>query len=265
MASRLHQLSQVCPLNYIQKYERGLDRVFRNGQSQHFSVTCDIFMPQAANYIPRQLTQLYRISPSWSCCKFLRFYTFSAGSFRISVGLGRISKQLVGNWGCKAANGEAGWTDSGRRGLEFSTSSPDVAAPNRPYKIAISGPTDNSVVGSAVWFTYSLITSDTCSYTMTPRIKLIIQDIWYFSKFCTAWCYACRHIDARVIDILRTFLDYHPDLAISCFPRHDGGTQAVKHWRGLRFEGSLYDKPLIQENTMYVYRSRSILRNVDIK
>ncbi|XP_015594324.1 protein bark beetle isoform X2 [Cephus cinctus] len=59
--------------------------------------------------------------------------------------------------------------------------------------------------------------------------------------------------------------DYHPDLGISCSPHHDGATQAVRHWRGLRFEGAVYDKPLIQENTMYIKRSKSILRYVDIK
>ncbi|XP_012253572.2 protein bark beetle isoform X3 [Athalia rosae] len=73
---------------------------------------------------------------------------------------------------------------------------------------------------------------------------------------CDLWSY--RQLGAGVCD-------YHPDLAISCLPRHDGGTQAVKHWRGLRFEGSLYDTPLIQENTMYIYRSKSILRHVDVK
>ncbi|XP_046609560.1 protein bark beetle isoform X2 [Neodiprion virginianus] len=73
---------------------------------------------------------------------------------------------------------------------------------------------------------------------------------------CDQWSY--RQLGAGACD-------YHPDLAISCLPRHDGATQAVKHWRGLRFEASIYDKPLIQENTMYVYRSKSVLRHVDIK
>ncbi|XP_011334038.1 protein bark beetle isoform X2 [Ooceraea biroi] len=59
--------------------------------------------------------------------------------------------------------------------------------------------------------------------------------------------------------------DYHPDLGISCLPHHDGATKAIKHWRGIRFEDALYDKPLIQENTVYVRRSRSILRNVVIE
>ncbi|XP_033297170.1 protein bark beetle [Bombus bifarius] len=59
--------------------------------------------------------------------------------------------------------------------------------------------------------------------------------------------------------------DYHPDLGISCLPRHDGATKAIKHWRGIRFEEALYDRPLIQENTLYVRRSKSILRNVVIE
>ncbi|XP_043483219.1 protein bark beetle isoform X2 [Leptopilina heterotoma] len=58
--------------------------------------------------------------------------------------------------------------------------------------------------------------------------------------------------------------DYHPDLGIACLPHHDGATRAIKHWRGIRFEGALFDKPLIQENTLYVRRSKSILRYVNI-
>ncbi|XP_066594103.1 protein bark beetle [Prorops nasuta] len=59
--------------------------------------------------------------------------------------------------------------------------------------------------------------------------------------------------------------DYHPDLGISCLARHDGATSATKHWRGIRFEGAAYSRPLIQENTLYVRRSKSILRNVIIQ
>lgn len=59
--------------------------------------------------------------------------------------------------------------------------------------------------------------------------------------------------------------DYHPDLGISCLPRHDGTTKAIKHWRGIRFEEALYTRPLIQENTLYIRRSKSILRNVIIE
>nr|XP_034174512.1 protein bark beetle [Osmia lignaria] len=59
--------------------------------------------------------------------------------------------------------------------------------------------------------------------------------------------------------------DYHPDLGISCLPRHDGATKAIKHWRGIRFEEALYDRPLIQENTLYIRKSKSLLRNVIIE
>nr|XP_003703916.1 PREDICTED: uncharacterized protein LOC100876764 [Megachile rotundata] len=59
--------------------------------------------------------------------------------------------------------------------------------------------------------------------------------------------------------------DYHPDLGISCLPRHDGATKAIKHWRGIRFEEALYDHPLTQENTLYIRQSKSILRNVIIE
>ncbi|XP_012276535.1 protein bark beetle isoform X2 [Orussus abietinus] len=73
---------------------------------------------------------------------------------------------------------------------------------------------------------------------------------------CDQW--SSRQLGAGVCD-------YHPDIGISCSPRHDGATQAIKHWRGIRFEGALYDKPLTQENTLYVRRSKSILRHVEIK
>ncbi|XP_012531769.1 protein bark beetle [Monomorium pharaonis] len=59
--------------------------------------------------------------------------------------------------------------------------------------------------------------------------------------------------------------DYHPDLGISCLPRHDGATKATKHWRGIRFEDAIYYKALIQQNTLYVRRSRSTLRNTVIE
>ncbi|XP_023246946.1 protein bark beetle [Copidosoma floridanum] len=59
--------------------------------------------------------------------------------------------------------------------------------------------------------------------------------------------------------------DYHPDLGIACSPFHDGATGAIKHWRGLRFENAAFDRPLIQENTLYVRRSKSILRFVEIR
>ncbi|XP_015436907.1 PREDICTED: protein bark beetle [Dufourea novaeangliae] len=59
--------------------------------------------------------------------------------------------------------------------------------------------------------------------------------------------------------------DYHPDLGVGCLPRHDGATKAIKHWRGIRFEGALYEHPLIQENTLYIRKSKSILRNIVIE
>ncbi|XP_070163334.1 protein bark beetle [Polyergus mexicanus] len=58
--------------------------------------------------------------------------------------------------------------------------------------------------------------------------------------------------------------DYHPDLGISCLSRHDD-TKAIKHWRGIRFEDALHDKVLIQENTLYVRQSKSILQNTVIE
>lgn len=59
--------------------------------------------------------------------------------------------------------------------------------------------------------------------------------------------------------------DYHPDLGISCLPRHDGATKAIKHWRGIQFEDASYQRLLIRENTFYVRESRSILRNTIIE
>lgn len=73
---------------------------------------------------------------------------------------------------------------------------------------------------------------------------------------CRQW--SSRQLGAGVCN-------YHPDIAISCLPGHDGGGEAVKHWRGIRFESAIYDKPLIQENTLYVRRSKSILRHLNIK
>ncbi|XP_043270872.1 protein bark beetle isoform X2 [Venturia canescens] len=73
---------------------------------------------------------------------------------------------------------------------------------------------------------------------------------------CDQWSY--RQLGAGVCD-------YHPDIGIACSPRHDGSTQAIKHWRGIRFEGAIHEKPLIQDNTLYIRRSKSLLRHVDIK
>ncbi|KAJ8673362.1 hypothetical protein QAD02_004624 [Eretmocerus hayati] len=73
---------------------------------------------------------------------------------------------------------------------------------------------------------------------------------------CSSWPH--RMLGAGVCD-------YHPDLGIACSPQHDGSTGAIKHWRGLRFEGAKFDEPLIQENTLYVRRSKSILKHVEIR
>lgn len=59
--------------------------------------------------------------------------------------------------------------------------------------------------------------------------------------------------------------DYHPDITISCLPRHDGSSQGTKHWRGIRFEDALYETSLIQDHTSYVKKSKSILRYVSLK
>ncbi|XP_034949444.1 protein bark beetle isoform X2 [Chelonus insularis] len=75
-------------------------------------------------------------------------------------------------------------------------------------------------------------------------------------KDCTQW--QLRQMGAGVCD-------YHPDLAIACLPHYDGASQMTKHWRGIRFENAIYDKPLIQEHTFYARRSKSILRHVNIK
>ncbi|KAL7298469.1 hypothetical protein TKK_0008256 [Trichogramma kaykai] len=83
----------------------------------------------------------------------------------------------------------------------------------------------------------------------------------------------CRGVEASLQDCSRWrdrmlgagVCDYHPDLGIGCAPFHDGAAGATKHWRGLRFEGALYERPLIQENTLYVRRSKSILRHVEIR
>lgn len=53
-------------------------------------------------------------------------------------------------------------------------------------------------------------------------------------------------------------------MGISCLPRHDGATKAIKHWRGIRFENAVHSRLLIQENTLYVRQSQSILRNTII-
>ncbi|XP_071445359.1 protein bark beetle [Hetaerina americana] len=60
--------------------------------------------------------------------------------------------------------------------------------------------------------------------------------------------------------------DYHPDLGIACHPFHSQDSVAAQHhWRGIHFDKPLFSKPLVQENTLYVFKSKSVLENVDIK
>ncbi|CAG5108295.1 Similar to bark: Protein bark beetle (Drosophila melanogaster) [Cotesia congregata] len=73
----------------------------------------------------------------------------------------------------------------------------------------------------------------------------------------------CKHWSSRQLGA--GVCDYHPDLAITCLPFHDGASKAKNNWRGIRFEGASYDNPLTQENTFYVRQSKSILRHVTIK
>lgn len=55
--------------------------------------------------------------------------------------------------------------------------------------------------------------------------------------------------------------DYHPDLAIECLPRHD---KPLPYWRGIRFERASHEKVLSLQNTLYIPRSQSTLRYVNI-
>ncbi|XP_018046380.1 PREDICTED: protein bark beetle [Atta colombica] len=74
----------------------------------------------------------------------------------------------------------------------------------------------------------------------------------------------CEHWSER--ELGAGVCDYHPDLGISCLPRYDGASKTIKHWRGIRFEDAVYDKQkLIQQNTLYVHQSLSILRNTVIE
>ncbi|KAF7992731.1 hypothetical protein HCN44_005075 [Aphidius gifuensis] len=59
--------------------------------------------------------------------------------------------------------------------------------------------------------------------------------------------------------------DYHPDISISCTQKHDGSSKNTKNWRGIKFENAIYEKPLIQENTFYIKRSKSIMRHITLK
>lgn len=60
------------------------------------------------------------------------------------------------------------------------------------------------------------------------------------------------------------FLDYHPDVAIECYPQHIPST-VKDHWRGLRFENAKFSKELMQQNTFYVPVSESSLKFVEIR
>ncbi|XP_068632960.1 protein bark beetle isoform X2 [Battus philenor] len=58
--------------------------------------------------------------------------------------------------------------------------------------------------------------------------------------------------------------DYHPDLGIQCLPHHDDNEirNYGQHWRGLRFENSVFERILTSENTLYIPTSMSILKHV---
>ena len=146
----------------------------------------------------------------------------------------------------KEVNGATGWIDNGRQGRGCFTSSLNVVAPSHPCKIAPNGRPECSVPGCAVSF--------------------IRSNTHYFISFCKVFPsnFFCNDLFTLLISKL-SIVDYHPDLGMACLPYHDGATGAIKHWRGLRFEGAIYERPLIQENTLYVRRSKSILRHVEIR
>lgn len=58
--------------------------------------------------------------------------------------------------------------------------------------------------------------------------------------------------------------DYHPDLGIQCSPHHDSRI-TERHWRGIRYENSVYERVLTATNTLYVPTSMSRLEHVVIK
>ncbi|CAG9761945.1 unnamed protein product [Ceutorhynchus assimilis] len=55
--------------------------------------------------------------------------------------------------------------------------------------------------------------------------------------------------------------DYHPDLGIECFPRHD---TAKPYWRGIRFEHAQNENYLSLYNTLFTPQSLSSLKYVNI-
>ena len=59
--------------------------------------------------------------------------------------------------------------------------------------------------------------------------------------------------------------DHHPNLGLRCQPFHHRENRAADgHWRGLRFESAPFRKELKSDNTLYVSRSKSILKHVEI-
>ena len=59
--------------------------------------------------------------------------------------------------------------------------------------------------------------------------------------------------------------DHHPNLGLRCQPFHHRENRAADgHWRGLRFESAPFRKELKSDNTLYVSKSKSILRHVEI-
>lgn len=58
--------------------------------------------------------------------------------------------------------------------------------------------------------------------------------------------------------------DYHPDIAIECFPQHTI-SKVRHHWRGIRFENAKFNRYLTMQNTFYVPFSESVLQYVDIR
>ena len=59
--------------------------------------------------------------------------------------------------------------------------------------------------------------------------------------------------------------DHHPNLGLRCQPFHHRENRAADgHWRGLRFESAPFKKELKSDNTLYVSKSKSILRHVEI-
>lgn len=59
--------------------------------------------------------------------------------------------------------------------------------------------------------------------------------------------------------------DHHPNLGLRCLPFHHKESRSAQgHWRGIRFEGAPERKDLTGDNTLYVSRSKSVLRHVEV-